>query len=697
MTRKFLCAALCWACGSTAVAAADGVFELPEFHVYAVRLSQVAEVGAKTPTSLEQIPAAVTIVNADEVERLGAYRLTDALEYNSGLVVASRGYDEMYPFLKIRGLNVANTNILVDGRKVFAGTDKLFSPEMYGLESVEVYRGPASVVYGQGSISGVVNLRQKRPTGKREVALRAQLGAKNQKSLALDVNGVHGENSFSRNVFLFDKTNGWYDQSTHERRYWAPSWTKKWQRDELTIAYNYQWDKIRGSNYLPKVKLADHPLYGVIPDRFNIGDPKKDYYRSQQQSWNYRWTHHWQNNWEFHQQATYRKSGIRLHQVNGMYDPREKEFRRFVSEADNQAKAYDVDQFFVYHRDTVRGDQDTTIGWDWHLERSTNFSKIGMAQGISLANLPAWVAAGGGLAGNIFWLGDGETDRYQYKEQGWYLTHRQTIGPWTWNVGLRRGSYRIHADRDEISDFSQQAWTGDIGVVYRIGTDWYPYLHWHNSFQAAADFDKNKKLLPPTTGREWEWGVRYYPEGKNIQVRASVYDLRMQNIHRPVMDPKETYFINTGEIASRGAELEWRVGLAERMHLLGSYSYNHAKVTKDTNPLRVGRRLTGAPTHTLAWRVDWAARKYEDGDLTLGIGMRYLGRRVADLPDRRILGGTMVWDASLSYVRGDNSWSLYGRNIFGKKYIVGAEESWQSPEGFAGQDRTWVLSYMHKW
>ena len=37
------------------------------------------------------------------------------------------------------------------------------------------------------------------------------------------------------------------------------------------------------------------------------------------------------------------------------------------------------------------------------------------------------------------------------------------------------------------------------------------------------------------------------------------------------------------------------------------------------------------------------------------------------------------------------------RNLFDKKYMSGIESMWGTPLGFAGQDRTWILSYIHKW
>ena len=139
------------------------VHTLPVFHVYAHKLSNTSIVGTKIATDIKEIPASVTIINSDEMDRLGVYNLTDALEYNAGITVAPRGYDALYNFSSIRGFDVSHNNIVVNGMKAFGTTDNLVSPELYGIEQIEILRGPASVLYGSGSVSGTINLQTKHP------------------------------------------------------------------------------------------------------------------------------------------------------------------------------------------------------------------------------------------------------------------------------------------------------------------------------------------------------------------------------------------------------------------------------------------------------------------------------------------------------------------------------------------------------
>ena len=135
----------------------------PTVHVYATRLDDTSHTAGKIPTKLADTPASLTIVNTDEIERLGVYNLTDALEYNAGITVAPRGYDNLYNFSKIRGFDVSQNNISINGMKAFHTTDNLLSPELYGVDRVEILRGPSSTGYGSAAVGGRINLELKRP------------------------------------------------------------------------------------------------------------------------------------------------------------------------------------------------------------------------------------------------------------------------------------------------------------------------------------------------------------------------------------------------------------------------------------------------------------------------------------------------------------------------------------------------------
>ena len=190
-----------------------------------------------------------------------------------------------------------------------------------------------------------------------------------------------------------------------------------------------------------------------------------------------------------------------------------------------------------------------------------------------------------------------------------------------------------------------------------------------------------------------EDGIRDNPKSP-IKITASVFDLRRQNIHVPVWG--ESYYTSIGEITSQGFELEGRAVINDYLRILGSYTYMDPRVTQHTNPARIGKRPAGVANHSFNIRADAVLSRFDNGELTWGIGLRHIGKRM-DEDNEITLGGVTLYDTSLSFTRGNHSWTLHVRNLFDKKYMSGIESVWGIPTGFAGQERTWLLSYIYKW
>jgi iron complex outermembrane receptor protein len=115
----------------------------------------------KTDTPLIETPQSVTVVTQEQIEDTGAQSLQDALNYAAGVRSEAYGVDSRSDNFRIRG---ATPTIYLDGLRTnynyYTSTTRT---EPYTLERVEVLRGPSSMLYGQGSTAGVINMVSKRP------------------------------------------------------------------------------------------------------------------------------------------------------------------------------------------------------------------------------------------------------------------------------------------------------------------------------------------------------------------------------------------------------------------------------------------------------------------------------------------------------------------------------------------------------
>src|SRR3546814_8751952 len=115
----------------------------------------------KTNTPLSETPQSVTVVTSEEIQDQGATGLQDALNYAAGVRSDAYGLDSRSDNFRIRG---SEPSVFLDGlRSNYNWYTSTTRAEPYTLERIEVLRGPSSMLYGQGSTAGVVNMVTKRP------------------------------------------------------------------------------------------------------------------------------------------------------------------------------------------------------------------------------------------------------------------------------------------------------------------------------------------------------------------------------------------------------------------------------------------------------------------------------------------------------------------------------------------------------
>ncbi len=161
--------------------------------------------------SLETLPAsAATVLTVEELEQRAPARIYQALESVAGASKVGDGVDSV-PAL--RNLARGRTLILIDGARVTterrAGPSASFV-DPSTLASVEVLRGPGSVVYGSDAFGGVINAltRDPEPGGfQLRFGLEAGLGAIDQRGGDLGASGEAAGGSFLVNVYARDAKN----------------------------------------------------------------------------------------------------------------------------------------------------------------------------------------------------------------------------------------------------------------------------------------------------------------------------------------------------------------------------------------------------------------------------------------------------------------------------------------------------------
>lgn len=114
----------------------------------------------KVATPLAEAPRSVSVINDEQLSVQQPQKLDEALRYQPGVMTQPYGSDNNTDWFKIRGFDAAT---YLDGNRLFNTGYYTWNLEPYGLEQVEVLKGPASLLYGEAPPGGVVNAVSKRP------------------------------------------------------------------------------------------------------------------------------------------------------------------------------------------------------------------------------------------------------------------------------------------------------------------------------------------------------------------------------------------------------------------------------------------------------------------------------------------------------------------------------------------------------
>lgn len=626
---------------------------------YVARRSATA---TKTDTALLDTPQSVSVVAAERIEALGATRLGEVLAYTPGVDTGLFGNDTRYDWIAVRGFEALSPGFYQDGLQLRNnGWFAIWVTENYGLERVEIQRGPASVLWGQNGPGGMINLVSKRPGTDLPQELRLTLGSDARRDLAADLSGALGEDGALqwRLVALARDAELPAAGMADDRQYLAPSLALQLSRDtRLTLLS--QFVRTRGGVYVrvypEQGSLVPTPVGTRLPNDVFTGEPDFNRMDQDQAMLGYELEHRLDERWTLLQHARVARLESEMRQVwqQGYLaaDPGDPDSWHVLRRSGGASREK-VHEFAI---DTVLQGELRWGGWKHTLLAGLDFQRSRFDQrsafGAQVAplDLQAPVYGGGVL------LGEPSIDTDSVLRQtGVYLQDQASVGPWRLTLGLRHDRAEVDTD-DRIAGSSthqRDRHTGArAGVVYRAAGGWAPYASYSSSFAPSTVFDPaTGKPFDPETGRQLEAGLRFEPAGHAASYSAAVFDLRRRNYVS-----YDTDYVPSakGEVTVRGLELEAVAEPRVGMNLTASYAFTpKADVTRSANPAEVGKQATAVPRHRLSL---WADQRFASG-LKLGLGARLVGshRGIGETAARDVPGYTL-YDALLGWDW--RAWSL---------------------------------------
>lgn len=701
-------------------AAADGPLELDSTSINASGVQSItgaidgvvatrSSVGSKTNTAINEIPQSISVITREEMDKRGVQDFNSAVAYTPGVRAIDYVGGQGAPDIYMRGFRSFNLfGIYKDGlRTGFNQYDTDF--DTYGLERIDVIRGPASVLYGQMAPGGMINLTSKRPTETPYHEVQLQAGNHDRKQGSIDLGGPLDDDGqlFYRLTAVKRDSGTQVDHSPDDLTYIAPALTWKPSEDtSFTVLTSYLKTRKGGSEQsFPVAGTLDGTALGHVPSSTYLGNPDISKYEVENTSIGYAFDQRLNDTWAFQQNLRYMKSEVD-YVSNGARNSGQlgSDGRTYTFGFQDRPK--NTDTFLLDNH--VQGDFSTSavdhtllLGVDYAHYSGRESRRGAAANGTvdifdPVYNAPVTWNSALQVDGKSVVAQSGVYFQDQLKLDNWRLT---VGGRQDW-VDSREYSYLGTGSRTQQSS---DKFTGRIGLAYLFDNGLTPYASYSTSFQPVAGTSYTGSALQPTEGEQYEVGVKYEPLGYNSSITLSVFDLTQKNVTTSYpLNP--SLLDQTGEVRSRGVELEGKASLMQGLDLIASYAYTDAEVTK-ANANAAGLNLEGTTPasvakHTAALWLDYTVQGGTLEGLGLGVGQRYVGSSYNAQNTLKVPGYSLT-DASIRYDLGQLSHSLKGtsvdlsaHNLFDKTYFT---PGFYSNSVFYGTRRTVVGSLTYNW
>ncbi|MHC6152088.1 TonB-dependent siderophore receptor [Bradyrhizobium elkanii] len=154
--------------------------------------------------------------------------------------------------------------------------------------------------------------------------------------------------------------------------------------------------------------------------------------------------------------------------------------------------------------------------------------------------------------------------------------------------------------------------------------------------------------IAPEEGTQWETGVKF-DFNKRISGTLALYDIDKKNVLVSQLDPTTgiVEYRTAGKVRSRGVELDVTGSLTDNWSMIGSYGYTDARVTED--PTLAGKQLQNVALNTASLYLVYDFGTTLPGRLRLGGGARYVGDRPGDAANSFVLPAYTVADLFATY------------------------------------------------
>jgi iron complex outermembrane receptor protein len=631
-------------------------------------VAPVTSTATKTDTPLIETPQSISVITRDQLDDRAVQSITEALGYTAGTfsgTVADPRFDDP----NIRGFS-AGPNQFLDGLRILRnfGAPAI---EPYGLERVEVLRGPSSVLYGQSVPGGLVNMVSKRPTDDKFGEVNLQAGSHDRYQGSFDLGGpLDPDGKFLYRLTALGRDSGTQmDDVDDDRWFVAPALTWKPTSDtKLTLLGRFQHDEAQSPPGLPAFGTLYGSPFGDISTSFHPGEPTFSDSQLELSSIGYDLEHRFNDTFSIRQNARYLHLSFDYDSLytSGLAADQRTLNRGTIVQRES-SDTVNIDTSGQAKFATGPLGHTALLGVDYRRFWGDTKTGFGLAPSLDLLN-PVY--------GQAIALPAIGTDRDDDLSQiGVYVQDQIKLDRWLLTLGGRQ-DWVSTEQRSRITGATTEqddsAFTGRAALMYLFDAGFAPYVSYTTSFDPVIGTQAPQRgggTFEPTEGEQYEVGVKYQPPGSDSFITAALFDLTRTNV--TTTDPDfPTFQIQTGEARVRGIELEATANLMAGLNITAAYTYLDTEIT-ESNSGTEGNRLATVPKNLASL---WGDYTFPEGSFLegfgFGAGVRHIGSRFGNDANDIEVPSVTLFDAAVHYDFGQFRVGLNANNLFDREYVA---------------------------
>ena len=653
-----------------------------------------AGTATKTNIPLIQTPQSISVITRDQIDLLNFIDVQQAVRYTAGVFGENYGPDLRYDFITVRGFTPAQ---YIDGlvTPVTTTIDSV-GVDLYAFQSLDILKGPSSVLYGNAPPGGIFNEVSRRASDHLDGEIEAKYGSDNFAEIAGTVTGPITGWLDGRLTVLYRDSDDEVKYVHAKRLLVAPTVTIKFdEHTKLTPLLYYQYDQVKGGDggYLPVYGTLLPNPNGRLSRSTNLDSPA-DVYERDQYAIGYEFTHEFDTWLKFTSNLKYSHyhegTPVGIYDSGGLVNTTDPAMPGYYTDVlqSNFTYAERVASFATDNRleataDTGPVSHKMLVGVDYRQVR--NDADYGFDFGTATIN--AYQPTYPPLATPNF----GYPTRYNHQtveQTGVYFQDQIKFGQFY----LMGGGRYDWVDSRYLAPFtpvgtpttttsqSEGQFTYRVGLTYITDGGIAPYISYATSFQPQVGTDSvTMQAFKPSAGEQVEGGVKYDARGLPSDIKLFVtvagFDIRQTNVVSTVPSVSPVFGTASGLVEVYGGELEVVGRIHEQLTINAAYSYNHSEVLQSNTPAEIGQPLPTTPENKFSLFVDYTLRKGMLAGLGYGAGVRYTDGSAGSLPgafNPVVYDGqsSTLFDAIVHYDMPGWRFAVNASNLFDKTYVA---------------------------